>query len=405
MPKQITLVLPKPHEAQQRILREKKRFNVICCGRRFGKTLLCINLLVEPALQGYPVAWFAPSYKYLIEVWRETVRILKPIIAEKNSTDKRIQLLTGGVIDFWSLEDPDAGRSRKYKRAVVDEAAKVRYLETAWTESIRATLADYVGDVFFPSTPKGLNYFHTLYQKGTDEFQTDWQSWQMPTSSNPFIKPEEIEAARESLPEQVFKQEFLAEFIVGEGAVFRNIQANLTEEKTEFFDHHSHSSEVVAGVDWGQVNDFTVISIGCRMCKREIYLERFNKIDWNFQRQRLQTAMEKYKVSYALIEENSIGSPNIEEMIRLGLPVQGFQMTAQSKPELIQSLALSFEKEEMKFIKDDLATRELEAYEAVKNEHTGRIAYNAPSGFHDDTVIARALMRKAMLENSSWEAD
>lgn len=397
----ITLSIPKPHAGQLKIMREMKRFNVICCGRRFGKTLLCTNLLLGPALQGYPVAWFAPSYKYLIEVWRETARLLKPVISEKNSTDKRMQLITGGVIDFWSLEDPDAGRSRKYKRAIVDEAAKVRYLETAWTESIRATLADFCGDAFFPSTPKGLNYFHTLYGYGADEANKEWKSWQMPTSSNPFIKAEEIEAARLTLPEQVFKQEFLAEFIAGEGAVFRNIKACLSDKTHEPGTHAGH--KIVAGVDWGKVNDFTVISIGCEQCKCEIYLDRFNKIDWNFQRGRLQAAMEKYKVEFALVEENSIGGPNLEELVRTGLPVQGFSMTAQSKPQLIQSLALSFEKGEVEFINDPLATRELEAYEAVKNEQTGRIAYNAPAGSHDDTVIARALMRQAMFEGGSWE--
>ena len=396
----INLSIPKPHAGQLKIMSEMKRFNVICCGRRFGKTLLCTNLLLGPALAGYPVAWFAPSYKYLIEVWRETARLLKPVISEKNSTDKRMQLVTGGVIDFWSLEDPDAGRSRKYKRAIVDEAAKVRYLETAWTESIRATLADYQGDAFFPSTPKGLNYFHTLFQYGSDEANNEWQSWQMPTASNPFIKPEEIEAARLTLPEQVFKQEFLAEFIAGEGAVFRNIKACLLDAPAPT-DHAGH--RIVAGVDWGKVNDFTVISIGCEQCKCEIYLDRFNKIDWHFQRGRLQTAMEKYKVALALVEENSIGGPNLEELLRLGLPVKGFSMTAQSKPKLIQSLALSFEKEELKFTDEPIATRELEAYEAVRSEETGRTSYNAPAGFHDDTVIARALMREAMFEGGSWE--
>ncbi len=396
----ITLKIPKPHAGQLKIMAEMKRFNVICCGRRFGKTLLCTNLLLGPALAGYPVAWFAPSYKYLIEVWRETARLLKPVITEKNGQDKRMQLVTGGVIDFWSLEDPDAGRSRKYKRAIVDEAAKVRYLETAWTESIRATLADYVGDAFFPSTPKGLNFFHTLYAYGADNANKEWKSWQMPTASNPFIKPEEIEATRLTLPEQVFKQEFLAEFIAGEGAVFRNIKACLLDAPPPT-DHAGH--RIVAGVDWGKVNDFTVISIGCEQCRCEIFLDRFNKIDWHFQRGRLQSAMEKYRVEFALVEENSIGGPNLEELLRMGLPVQGFSMTAQSKPKLIQSLALSFEKEEMKFTDEPVATRELEAYEAVRSEETGRISYNAPAGFHDDSVIARALMREAMFERGSWE--
>ena len=58
-----TLTLPKPHPAQQRVMDEAKRFNVVCCGRRWGKTELGMDRLIHQALEGKPVAWFAPNYK------------------------------------------------------------------------------------------------------------------------------------------------------------------------------------------------------------------------------------------------------------------------------------------------------------------------------------------------------
>jgi phage terminase large subunit-like protein len=209
----ITLTLPRPHKAQWQIIKGLKRFNVVCCGRRFGKTTLGINRLVGPALEGYPVGWFAPGYKYMLEAWRDFTRVLRPVTARVNSTERRIELVTGGVVDFWTLEDEDAGRSRKYKRVAIDEAAKVKNLEAAWNNAIRATLADYRGDADLYSTPKGRNFFWKAYGWGLDPSEPEWSCWTMPTSSNPFIAPAEIEAARRELPERVFRQEFLADFL------------------------------------------------------------------------------------------------------------------------------------------------------------------------------------------------
>lgn len=72
--------------------------------------------------------------------------------------------------------------------------------------------------------------------------------------------------------------------------------------------------------------------------------------------------------------------------------VIGFVFTAQSKPPLIENLALALERGEWKFIDNKTWTGELEAYERTVSPHTGRSSYNASDGMNDDTVISRALM-------------
>src|SRR5690606_16562371 len=99
-------------------------FNVLNCGRRFGKTALGIHRLT-PALHGDPVAWFSPTYKMLEEVWRETKHSFAEVIARPSEAQKRLELVTGGVIDMWSLDRADSVRGRKYKRVIIDEAAMV----------------------------------------------------------------------------------------------------------------------------------------------------------------------------------------------------------------------------------------------------------------------------------------
>ena len=215
----IRLVLPRPHEAQQVILREAKRYNVLACGRRFGKTTLGGNLLSDPVLRdGLPCAWFAPTYRLLEEAYNDHKRIYAPVIRRAVQTPApRIELITGAAIDYWTLDDPSTvARGRKYKRVIIDEAAMARHLEQAWTEAIRPTLTDYKGDAFFLSTPKGSNYFKSLHaMAGVDP---DWMAWQMPTTANPWIDADEVAKAGESLPSIAFRQEYLAEFVDAAGA-------------------------------------------------------------------------------------------------------------------------------------------------------------------------------------------
>jgi hypothetical protein len=393
----IRLAIPKPHKVQETILEGMRRFNVICAGRRTGKSALALIRASKFLIEGKRVAYFCPTFRMLSDFMRQATELFRPVLKHANKTEHRIELITGGVFDFWSLESFDTVRGRKYHHIIIDEAAMFYDLESAWSAALRPLLTDYSGSADFMSTPKGINYFHKLFQRASDPTAKDWAAFQFPTSANPYIVPSEIEAAREELPLDVFRQEYLAEFIQGDGSVFRNITPNLTSKRTKPADHENH--RLVAGIDWGMSNDFTVCSIGCADCRTEVELDRFNQIDWSFQRERLKGLLEKWKVQDALVELNSIGGPNFEELQRAGLPVSGFQTTAQSKPRVIQNLALALEKEEVKLLDVPVATRELEAFEAKRSEATGRISYGAPSGAnsHDDSVIARALMVEVML--------
>jgi len=221
----VELKLPKRHPAQQQIVQQHKRFNVIACGRRFGKTELGLDISTdEPRglLDGMPVGWFAPNAKVFDEAWRHAVSALRPITKRVDSQKNRIELLTGGTFDFWTLHNTDdPARGYKYAKVIIDEAAIVpsERLRVQWTEAIRPTLTDLEGEAWFLSTPKGHGYFEELYQRGVEG--GEWRSWRFPTTANPFINPDEVEAARLELPPHVFRQEYLAEFVHESGAVFK----------------------------------------------------------------------------------------------------------------------------------------------------------------------------------------
>ncbi len=389
--RKLQLVLPNPHRAQRRLEREQKRFNAVCCGRRWGKTKYGINKLTEAALGGHAAAWFAPSYKLLDDAWRDLDSTLKPMVKHRDASKHRLELYGKGEIECWSLDDPDAGRGRAYKTIVVDEAAMVKNLEQAWQQTIRPMLSDFKGNAWFFSTPKGIaSYFHTLFQRGQDPAFPKWASWQMPTSTNPFIAPSEILEAQNDLTDLAFAQEYLAQFVSWAGQVFRRIMDACTTAPP--------GQTVMIGVDWGRTGDFTVFT-GLSAAGEVTEIDRFRGLEYHLQRDRLQSFWERQggqktyqgpTAPYIIAELNSMGAPVVEQLQLDGLPVHGFQTTNSSKASIIQALALAFERGVIKIPHDPVLVGELQAFEG-KPMAGGLMRYGAPEGLHDDMVMSLAM--------------
>ena len=397
----LTLTLPTPHPAQRQVLLEISRFNVLCMGRRWGKTVIGIDRLVRPVLRGKPVAWFAPTYKLLAEAWRNIQAALLPITVRQSEQDHWLQLIGGGKIECWSLDKPDAGRGRAYARIVIDEAALVQDLEQAWQQTISPMLADYSGGAWFLSTPKGIaNYFHTLYQDGKDPTKTDWRSWQMPTRTNPHIKPSEIEIMRGNLTDLAFAQEVEAQFVTWAGAVFRRIQDAVGAITLE--------PAAMIGVDWGRTGDYTVfVALSAR--GQVVGIDRFRGIEYSLQRARLQEFWRRNGARcWIVAEQNSMGGPVVEQLQADGLPVAAFLTTGPSKAAIVEQLALGFERGTIRIPNDPVLVGELQAFEGNRSP-SGHMRYGAPAGIHDDCVMSLAIAWSALVtpkpERHYWDAN
>ena len=140
-------------------------FKAVRCGRRYGKTTFGETWIADGALQGDPVAWFAPNHKYMNEVFKDLARMLAPVATQISRQNGVIQLITGGRIDFWSLEDERAGRSRFYARVFIDEAAytKASTMMGIWEKSIKPTLLDLGGQCIAASNTNGVDPDNFLY--------------------------------------------------------------------------------------------------------------------------------------------------------------------------------------------------------------------------------------------------
>ena len=392
-----TINLPRLFDKQLDIVESNARFKVILAGRRFGKNILLHDALVRDVLNGKLVGWMSPTYKNLGEDWEKIKELLKPITSEKHEDDHVLTTITGGKLEMWSGVDPEPVRGRRYHMFIFNEAAFIANLGRTWAKIVRMTLADFKGRAIFAGTPNGINDFHTIWSQAADN--PEWQRWHYTSYDNPYMDPAEIDASRATMTEDEFRQEVLAEFIEGSGQVFRKILEATVARKQAPQEHHHHV--LVGGIDWGKDNDFTVLSVGCATCRREVDLDRFNTIDWYFQSGRVAAMHNKWHVWKWLVEQNSIGGPMLEKLSRMKLPVIGWTATNASKQSMIQGLSLGLESGDIVLLDDEVGKTELQAY-AAKKTATGLTTYSAPPGHHDDTIIARGLMYQKMLD-AAWQ--
>jgi predicted phage terminase large subunit-like protein len=230
---EIKVKLPEPHALQAQILSSPKRFKVVACGRRFGKTRLGALAAMREILGGGACMWVAPSHQKAEIAWRITERLAAQIPGlEIRRGDARIISPNGGWAQFFSADAAGGLRGEGLTLAIIDEAAHIRDLGDIWTQEIRPSLSDRKGGAIFISSPFGFNYFYELFLKGQGG-DDEWQSWQFPSWDSPYIDLEEIERARRDMPDLVFRQEYGAEFVSLEGALFRREYFKIVERAPE----------------------------------------------------------------------------------------------------------------------------------------------------------------------------
>lgn len=209
------IYLQKPYAKQQEFVVSQKRNNLLLLSRRFGKTTLTKILVLMGAIRipNYRASWSAPTWKLMHEVFEEFIKTLEPITKRLNRADRRITLINGSVIEFWSSNDPSAGRGRKYHVWISDETQRQRNLNTFIKGSVRPCLADYRGTLWVLGTPNGEGTeFHDFYLEALARPEA-WQVARGSLDDNPYIHPEEILSLRQDLGPMMSAQEIDSQWI------------------------------------------------------------------------------------------------------------------------------------------------------------------------------------------------
>ncbi|MCG3177037.1 MAG: hypothetical protein MOGMAGMI_02003 [Candidatus Omnitrophica bacterium] len=336
----------------------------------------------QRAARGWIVA---PTYPLAMEMWRYVHHILKDVIVKSYRSDKRVTLIKGHELEFKSADNKDANlRGAGLDFAIVDEAARVH--REAWQEGIRPALADRQGRGLFISTPKGSNWFRDLYLLGQDPKIPDFASWKLPSNSSPIFPAAEWDTLRRTLPEMVFRQEFMAEFLEDASSVFRNIQKCVAGD----FEDPVMGHQYVVGADIAKTTDFTVLFVLDVTTKHFVYFERFQNLDWTLIKKKIQALSNRYNKALVSLDSTGVGDPVEDDLERMGVKVQGFKFTNISKKELVELGIITLEQRYVTypFIQEFMSEMQAFEYEILP---TGKIRYRAPEGLHDDCVMAFCL--------------
>lgn len=395
-------------EAQRHIFftsEQYGRFRIFPKGRRLGATRGAAHAFIEWMLRGEALLWGDTTQANLK---RYVERYFLPALHQHrieyawNSTDKVLRV-GSGYTDFRSAERPENWEGFGYKRIFLNEAGIILSDRTLYENTVRPMLLDYAdSQLIAAGVPKGHNAFYEMFlqamgdqpgyytpakimppKPGQTHFAYTWQD-------NPWLDPENAARIFEAMPDAIRLQEELGQFVADGAGVFRRVAERSTGTPLEA---PEPGRTYFFGVDWGKHNDFTVISVWDDT-GREVYLDRFNQIDYAFQVGRLAALAERFRPAVILAESNSMGEPLIEQLRRQGLPVRPFHTTNASKAEVIEALALDLERGAVTLLDHPVATAEMLAFQ-MERLPSGLTRYSAPEGLHDDCIMARALGRHA----------
>ena len=229
------IVIPyKPREHQKAVHNKLKRFNVLVCHRRFGKTVLCINELLKRAMQN---TLTRPRYYYLAPTYSMAKRTSWDYLKEYTSvlpnvtyheTELRADLPNGARIQLLGCERPDSLRGLYIDGVVLDEVAQMP--PRLWTEIIRPALSDREGFMVAIGTPQGHNAFFDLYDYASHN--EDWYAETFKASETDIISELELNEAKALMPDEVYESEFECSFDSASiGSIYAKGLTKADEEK------------------------------------------------------------------------------------------------------------------------------------------------------------------------------
>jgi phage FluMu gp28-like protein len=304
------------------------------------------------------------------------------IVSKTNESELIVYFKNGSYIQLKGADDPDALRGAGPVGLVLDEFAEQK--PDAWGV-LEPIVRANGGWVWFVGTPKGRNHLYDMYVQGQMGHH-EWKSWILKASTSGIISAEQLEESRKSMPGPLYNQEWECEFLEGQGQVFRGVREICTAlpKKPETNKHY------VMGVDVAKVTDYTVLTVYDRSNNSQVYQDRFQTLDWPFQKQKIKSVSDHYNHALVVLDATGVGDPIADDLIRAGVPVEPFKISEISKRELVEKLTIWIDQERFRMlpIEDTLLEFDNFSYELGP---TGKIRYGAKTGKHDDIVMAHAL--------------
>ena len=369
--------------------------------RQKGKSMMCENILALASLStaNQKSGFIAPTLRQAKPLYKDIVRQLKPLIAESNGSDLELTFINGSSISFMSAEQGDNLRGFTVSAGgllIIDEAAyisdEVFYAVTPFVNANNAP-------ILAVSTPRFRSgFFYDFYMDGhngkADIYSYDFNDW-----PNPYITPARLEMLRKKMPLNLFRADYLGEWMETTSDLFGDFNAVISNTVTQGERH-------VAGLDWGvgkaagKDSDSTALSI-FNEHKQQVRIYHWNDLDETATIKAIVEAVRTYNIRKLVVETNSIGAVYLgllkKAISAAGLPctVVAFNTTNDSKRKVIEQYIVEVQNRTIQLLDDPEQKVQLAAYQMEKTP-TGKITYNAAKGYHDDIIMATAFALHGM---------
>ena len=381
------------HTNQKKIFFDSQaKKKVIAKGRRFGLTRGYAHRAIEYLLDGIGPGLWVDTVNSNIDryVERYFMPILKHLPANcwKWRQQRKELTILDRKLDIRSADRPELIEGFAYKFIMLNEAGIILRDEYLYHNTISPMMMDFNPDVFIGGTPKGKGLFHELAIRAQDETKENWEFFHFTSLDNPYLPPKERDELISEIPQSIQDQEIYANFLEDSSTVFRNLEKCATAIHAE----PVFGKVYKVGADLARLRDFTVIDV-MDSEGNQVYHDRFNELDWVVQKERIKYVCKKYNNAQCWLDSTGVGDPIFEDLRREGVNVEGYKFTNESKKQLIQCLMISLEQEKIRIFKKDIAPVPYNEMVIFEYEMTpsGLIRYQAPEGYHDDCVIAKAL--------------
>lgn len=382
----MNITLFNPHKGQKNVIDgfadSKHKFGTVATGRQYGKSLLGQNMMLYWLLgnKNQKGAWISPIYNQAKKVFQELSSASNKIIKSSNKADLTIQFINGSTLQFLSAERYDSIRGFSFNYIVIDEAAFIK--GEALNEAILPTLSALGKKCLIISTPKSKNWFYTYWLRGQEE-NDDYISFKGVSTDNPHVSQDFIWEQQKSLPIDIYKQEYLAEFSESTNDVFRGLDSVCNLNRWD----ETRTTRDYFGIDFGMSNDYTVCTILSESgrCKKIL---RFNGQSYEESTKTIINELRKYNIKGGFVETNGPGQAIFELIKKYERNTKPFFTSQDSKAQAVRKLIYDIEEMAIELPSKELMPElynELSAY-TYKVNTNGKLSFSHPSGYNDDTV-------------------
>jgi hypothetical protein len=380
-PAHATYQRPLLYPKQAAFLFAPQRYSITEASTKTGKTVGCLCWLFEQAAaggEGRNYWWVAPTTEVAAIAFRRMKRAIPREIYTTNETTKSLTLANGSVIWFKGSDKPDSLYGEDVYAAVIDEATRCK--EDSWY-AVRSTLTATRGPIRIIGNVKGRKNWAYNLARRAESGAPDMAYFKLTAYDavdGGVLDLAEIEDAKRTLPENVFRELYLAEPSDDGGNPFglsaiKACVAPISANPPRWY-----------GWDLAKSVDYTV-GIGLDAQGAVCRFDRWRG-PWEM-------TVEKIKaISYGLpafVDSTGVGDPVLEQLQKsVGHQFEGYKFTSMSKQQLMEGLAVAIQRKQISYPEGPI-TSELESFE-YEYTRTG-VRYTAPEGLHDDCVMALAL--------------